>query len=150
VFLCFWECSNDGHWQDENISEDQDAIIAKAIETQECCKLISIYLVWLLYYQCKIFLFLILYLYVQLNNVQQSFVNTATQSMAQSTAQTNSKAGKDSDDVVDDWQQLCAENIPVGQDGPWQAENISEDNNAILAKAVEIQECCKLLSLYLA
>jgi hypothetical protein len=81
--------------------------------------------------------------------VQVGFVNTTTQSTAQSMARTNSKVGEDSDDIVDVLQQLCAENIPVDQDGPLQAENVNEDHDAILAKPFEVQVCCKLVSIYL-
>jgi hypothetical protein len=55
---------------------------------------------------------------------------------------------EDSDKVVHVLQQLCSENIPVGKDGCWQAENITEEHDAILAKAIELQEHWELVSIY--
>ncbi len=59
----------------------------------------------------------ILYLYIQLNNVQQCCVNIAAQSTTQYVTKTKSKMGDNSDKVVHVLQQLCSENIPVGTDG---------------------------------
>jgi hypothetical protein len=56
--------------------------------------------------------------------------------------------GENSDKVVHILQQLCSENIPVGKDEPWQAENITEEHNEILAIAFELQECWELISIY--
>jgi hypothetical protein len=72
----------------------------------------------------------------------------AAQSTAQCATQTKSKMGEDSDKVVHVLQQLCSENIPFGKDGPWQAENKTEEHDAILAKAIELRECRKLVSIY--
>jgi hypothetical protein len=36
-------------------------------------------------------------------------------------------------------QRIYAENLPVGNDGHCQAEHITQDQDAIIAKAIEIQ-----------
>ncbi len=89
-----------------------------------------------------------MYLYIQLNNVQQCCVNTAAQSTTQYATKTKSKMGDNSDEVVHVLQQLCSENIPVGTDGRWQAENITDEQDAILAKAIALQEGQELVSIH--
>ncbi len=82
----------------------------------------------------------ILYFHIQLNNVQQCCDNTAAQFRAQYATKTKSKMGDNSDKVVHVLQQLCSENIPVGTVRCWQAENITDKQDAILAKAIVLQE----------
>ncbi len=48
---------------------------------------------------------------------------------------------KDACEVVDIVQQVCAQNLPIGHG--------SEEQNAILAKAVEVEQCFQLVSIYL-
>jgi hypothetical protein len=70
--------------------------------------------------------------------VQQYCVNTAAQSTAQYATKTNSKMGDNSDEVVNVLQQLCSENILIGTYQHWQAENITDEQDAILAKAIAL------------
>ncbi len=48
---------------------------------------------------------------------------------------------KDSCEVVDIVQQVCAENLPIGCG--------SEEQDAILAKAIEVEQCFQLVSIFL-
>ncbi len=72
--------------------------------------------------------------------MQQCCVNTAAQSTAQYATKNKSKMGDNSDKVVQVFQQLCSENIPVGTNGQWQAENITDEQDAIPEKATALEE----------
>jgi hypothetical protein len=48
---------------------------------------------------------------------------------------------KETCEVVDIVQQVCDENLPVGR--------CSEIQDAILAKAIEVEQCFQLVSIYL-
>ncbi len=45
-------------------------------------------------------------------------------------------------------QRVYAENLRVGDFGHWQAEDITQKENSIVAKAIKIQECQELVSFY--
>jgi hypothetical protein len=51
--------------------------------------------------------------------------------------------------VVSVLQRVYAENLRVGNDGYWQAEDITQEENAIIAKAIKIQECQEHVSFML-
>ncbi len=80
--------------------------------------------------------------------MQQCCVNTGAQSTAQYATKPKSKMGDNSDKVVHVLQQLWSENITVGTDGRWQAENTTDKQDAILAKAIALQEGWELVSIY--
>ena len=52
-------------------------------------------------------------------------------------------------DIVDVVQQVCAKNLPVDHGGPWQAKKISVEQDAILAKAIEVEQSLELVNIYL-
>ena len=50
--------------------------------------------------------------------------------------------------VVSVLQWVYAENLSVGYDGHWQAEDITQEENAIIAKAIKIHERQECVSFY--